>query len=297
MGLSQPRQVFGVHSVSPYSRVTGEFYGIIKVLEGSTIALTGDLVKSTGGSNRFPWAVEEGLLSAEISLKVKEYPDFLFELLLGVAPTAGSAEASGNCSTLTNKKGSSTMHATTGIASAAVKASAKADLKFGKYVVKVVSATTVDVYASTDVDFSRGTDKTYESDLLKITASALTIVAATATEIPGFGIELTGGSGTIGMTTGDTATFEVRPINTKSSSVIIGANADEFPEFGAIVMAAKRGNGEMFELDCYRCKGIGLPIALQANAFSEAEIKMEAFYDSTLNGVFKMRHVTPETAS
>ncbi len=297
MALTAPRVLFGVHSVTPYSRVDGLFYGILKVLAGSQIALNGELMKLRGGSSKYPWAVEEGGISAEMSLKVKEFPDFLFELFLGVAPTATTAETSGNCSTLTNKKGTSAMSATTGIATATVKAADKLNLKFGKYVVKVASATTVDVYFSSDADISRGADGEYQSDTLKITATALTIVASTPTTIPNFGIELTGGSGTIGMTVGDTATFEVRPINDKGTSVIIGKNSDEFPEFGAIVMAAKRGNGEMMEIDLYRCKGIGLPLNFQENAFGETEIKMEAFYDSALDGVFKMRHVTPSTAS
>lgn len=297
MSLSASRLLFGVHSVTPYSRVDGLFYGILKVLGGSSIALSGELVKLRGGSSKFPHAVEEGGLSAEMSLKVKEYPDFLFELFLGVAPTATTAETSGNCSTLANKKGTSVMHATTGIATATVKSADKLNLKFGKYVVKAASATTVDVYFSSDADLNRGADGEMQSDSLKITATALTITASTPTVIPNFGVELTGGSGTIGMTTGDTATFEVRPINDKAMSVVIGKNEDEFPEFGAIVMAQKRSNGEMFEIDCYRCKGVGLPLAFNENAFTETEIKMEAFYDSAQNGVFKIRTVTPSTAS
>ena len=34
MALTAPRNIFGVHSVSPYSRTDGLFYGIIKVLKG-----------------------------------------------------------------------------------------------------------------------------------------------------------------------------------------------------------------------------------------------------------------------
>ncbi len=296
MALTAPRVIFGVHSVTPYSRVDGTFYGILKVLGGSMISLTGELSKLRGGSNKYPWAVEDGAVSAEMSLKVKEYPDFLFELFLGVAPTAGTTEASGNVSTLTNKKGSTVMHATTGIASVIViPSTGAANLKFGKYVVKAVSATTVDVYHSSDADISRGTDGSYTTDTLKVAAAQTITTGAATTDIAAYGLRFTGGSGTIAMTTGDTATFEVRPINDKSMSVTIGGQADEYPEFGAIVMAQKRGNGEMLEVDCFRCKGIGLPISLQESAFSEAEIKMEAFYDSTLDGVFKIRHVTPST--
>lgn len=291
MSLSNPRAIYGVHSVTPYSRTTGEFYGILKVLASSTLAIEGSLNELMGGSSKYPWAVEDGQSKAELSLKFSEYPDFVFELFLGKAPSANSAETSGNASTLTNKKGTSVV-AATGLASVGIKAASKADAKFGKYVVKAASSTTVDVYASTDADFARGTDKSFESDLLKITASPLSITTSTAVEVPGFGIELTGGAGTIGMTVGDTATFEVRPINEKSSTVVIGSAAyQSMPEFGAIVVAQKRGNGELVEVDCYRCKGSGMPLGFEQNAWSSADVKVKAFYDSEKDGVLAFRHV------
>jgi len=51
----------------------------------------------------------------------------------------------------------------------------------------------------------------------------------------------------------------------------------------------------MVEFDLFRCKGIGLPIGLEENAFSEAEVTVEAFYDAVKNAVFKMRHVVATT--
>lgn len=291
MALSEPRNIFGVHSVSPYSRTTGEFYGILKVLGGSSISLTGETIDLMGGSSKYAWASEDGPITAEMSLKVKEYPDFLFELFLGKAPTANAAEASGNASAVANKKGS--VVAATGI-TASLTVGTAADLKFGKYVVKVVSATTVDVYFSSDADIARGTNGTYQNDLLKITATALTVVSGMPVAIPNFGLSLNGGAGVIGMTTGDTATFEIRPVNSKSMTVSIGSSSDStFPEFGALVYAQKRGNQELTEIDALRCKGIGLPIGFEENAWSEAEIKAKLLYDSTQDAVFKFRNVSP----
>lgn len=293
MALSQPRNIFGVHSVSPYSRTTGEFYGILKVLGGSSLTLSGEVIELMGGSSKYSWAVEDGPIDAELSLKAKEYPDFLFELFLGKAPTANTAEASGNASTVTNKKGTSVVNATTGITSSLTVGTAS-ELKFGKYVIKAASSTTVDVYISTDADLARGTNVEYQSDLLKITSSALTVTASTPTAIPNTGLSINGGSGTIGMTTGDTATFEIRPVNSKSMTVTIGSSFDSsFPEFGAIIMSQKRGNQEMFEIDALRVKGVGLPMGLEENAWSEAEIKAKCFYDSAQDAVLKIRHVTP----
>lgn len=292
MALSDPRVIFGVHSATPYSRTDGTPYGIAKVLGGSSFSLTGELVKLVGGSNRYNWAVEESTIEAEISLKTKSYEDFLFTLFLGKAPTANAAETTGSATTIANKKGTSVV-AATGILTTSLKTGSSADLKFGKYVIVVASATTVNVYFSSDADIKRGADGTYQNDALKVTASALTVVQNAAVAVPNFGLELTGGAGTIGMTIGDTATFEVRPVNTKSMDVVIGAATDTFPEFGMIMMAKKRGNEELFEVDAYRCKGVGMPIGMEESAFGEAELKAAAFYDSTLDAVAKIRHVSP----
>lgn len=295
MALSDPRGIYGVHSVSPYSRTTGSFYGILKVLDGSSLNVEGSLVELMGGSSKFPWAVETGELKVEMSIKISQFEDFLFELFLGKAPTTNVAEASGSVTAMVSKV-TGILDASVGIASVGLKSGSSASVKFAKYVVKYASATTVDVYASSDVDAARGTDFTYQNDLLKITASPLTIVASTATEIPGTGLEFTGGSGTIALVAGGVATFESRPINTGSTSVRIGGLANQtMPEFGAIVIAQKRSNDEMTEIDCFRCLGSGMPIGFEKNAWANAEIKVKAFYDSAKDGVFDLRYVKAST--
>lgn len=292
MALSNPRVFFGVHTVAPYDRTTGEFYGILRVLGSSSLSLEGELISLNGGSAKYPFAVEDGLITAELELVFREYPNFVFELFLGKAPTDTSAEASGNVGSITNKKGTSVVDATTGIASIALKSSSEAELKFGKYVVKAASATTVDIFVSSNIDFATGTDEDYEDDLLKVTPSAITIPGSGGTvDFDNFGITITGGSGTVAMTADDTAEFEVRPVNTGSTEVTVGASSDVFPEFGAMVYAKKAGDKSMVEFDLFRVKAVGLPIGLTENEFSEATVTAQAFQDTARGGVFKMRHV------
>lgn len=271
------------------------FYGTLKVLDSSNVGLSAETIGLKGGSSKFDWHVEVGDMTAEMALAFSEYPDFVFELFAGNAPTSNSAEASGSVSTLTNKKGTSAQKADVGIASIAAKSGSETDLKFGKYVVKVVSATTVDVYYSSDADIGRGTNGTYQNDGLKITATALTIPDTGATvDVPSFGLTLTGGSGTVAMTAGDTATFQVRPPNSGSMDVVVGSQSDQnFPEFGAIVMAARRGNQEMAEIDALRCKAGGLPMGFTRNEWSKAEVTVKLMYDQELDGVYKIRTVKP----
>lgn len=298
MSLDNPRIFFGVHSFTPYCRETGLPYGTALVIGQSGFSLSGELASLTGGSNKYPWAVEETNITAELSLSIKQYEDWMMQLFLGKKPTEGTP-GTGEVTTLTNKKGS-VVDATSGIASVGVKAGSETDLKFTKYVVQVVDkdADTVDVYALSNIDFARGTDKQFENNLLKITATPLTITDGAAVEVPGFGIELIGGTtvnmATLGSENGDTAIFDVLPGNTKSIKARFGGSSDNFPEFGAIVVGQQRGNGEMVELDIFRLKAVGMPLGFQEKAFSEGEITAQAFYDAEKNGVFDLRHVVPQ---
>ena len=295
MALSNPTAYFGIHSFAPYDRDTREFKGILKVLGSSSLNFTGELIDLNGGSNKFPFATEDGLITAEISLVFREYPNFVFELVLGNAPTDNAAEASGNVGTIANANGTSLVDATTGIASVSAESGQESDLKFAIYVVKAVSATTVDVFASSDIDFARGDDLEYENDLLKITSSPITVPGTGGTvSIPNTGVEITGGSGAIALVTDDTGVFDTRPVNQSSRDVVIGGAANQdFPEFGAVVLAKKRSSGEMAEFDLYRVKAAGLPVGLEENTFSEASVTARALFDSTRDGVYKHRLVRP----
>lgn len=301
MGLSAPRSIFGIHSFSAYKRSDGLFYGELRVLENSSIGLSSELISLQGGSNKFDWSSEVGAMTSELVLSFSEYPNWVFELFAGNAPTSNSAEALGNVTTLANKLGT-VIDATTGIASVDIISSSEADLKFGKYVIKTVSETTVDVYFSSDADIGRGSNGEFQNDALKITTTPLTVAGTGGTvTIPNFGIEITGGSGTVALVAlgaiGDTATFEVRPQNSGSMDVTIGKIADQnFPEFGAIIMAAKQGDGQMFEIDALKCKAAGLPLGFARNSYSPAEVTVKLLYDSVQDGVFKIRHVEPTVA-
>lgn len=293
MALSDPRIIYGVHSISPYSRTTGLPYGMLKVIGSANLALTSDLEKLYGGANKFAWAAENKIVSASLTAKVKAYPGFLFSLFLGASVTDTGADTAGTVSALTNVKGTSLKNATTGIASIAVTAANKANLKFGKYMLKVLTTTTVGVYLLSDIDITRGTDSVYTDDTLLLTITVATITTAGTITVADLGVEVIGGSGTIGMTQDDTATFSVLPPSTKSSAIVVGGASDTFPAFGALLLSQKRATGEMFEIDAHNCVGGGLPISMDENAFSQPELKMECLYDSSLNRVFTIRHILP----
>lgn len=288
--LSQPKTIFGIHQLTAYNICNGEPYGTAKVLGSAEIASSGELVPLNGGSSKYPWQVERGLITNEVTLTLREYPNFLYELLLGKAPTVTGAETGGSVSSLVNVEGSSVSDATTGIASLAI--SSAVDVKYSEYVVVAVSATEVDVYAYTDVDFAQGAAGEYQNDALKITATPLTIATGVAVTIPNFGIDLTGGSGTIGLTIGDTARFTAKPINTGSTDVVIGSSTEVFKDFGLLLAAQRAGDGAMQLVDLYRVSGSGMPIVMTENAFSELSTTVTAYRDNVRNGVYSVKTIT-----
>ena len=292
MGLPERKTIYGVHSVTPYNPATGVPLGdTAKVVGNLTMTLTGDNVALNGGSNPFPWAVENGLINTETTLLLREYPNFVYEAFLGAEVTKRVAEASGGVDDPTNRKGTSMVDGTTGIAAIAVKSGEEANVKTGKYVIEAASATTINVYAMSDVDFKNGTDLTYVDETLKINSSPITITDGGAVSIPNTGLEITGGSGTVAFTSGDTALVESRGINTGSQEVKIGGAADSFPNVGLLCYAQKAGDNSIYEIDLFKCKGAGAPINFAEKAFSEAEIPIVAFYDSAQDAVAKIRRI------
>lgn len=278
MALKNPRALFGVHQFSPYNPTTGEFYGTLKCLAGSSMSMSGEQVNLEGGSNKFSWATESGRIEAQLTVQFREYPAFVWELFFGKpASETFTPNSAGEVVGLANVKGESVLDAVS-----AVEITAPQSAKFGKYVLKAVDADTLAVYVSTDIDFSKGASGEYLDQSLKV---AEVDVSLGDTEIPGFGIKLV--ASTPDFVAGDTAEFQVLPPYSEKLEVVVGGLGEVTPEFGAIVMAEKRGDGSIVAIDAFRLKASGMPIQLSQGAFSESEVQLTALYDAAKNGVFK----------
>lgn len=293
MGTSNPRNLFGIHSILFYRRSDRSAYGPpLKVIASGGVDLPADFEDLTGGSEKFVLASEPKTITPEMKLTTKDYADYLYELFMGATVVKNAAEASGNVSSIANYKGTTAFSATIGVASAVViPTTGAANLKFARYVVVVKSPSTVNVLASSDIDFRRGANATYQNDNLELVAADLTITTGANTDIPSIGVRLTGGSGVIAMVAGDTAQFEVRPPNAGSSIIDIGDVGTNFAEFGCTMYAQKRGNGEMFEIECYRCIGAGLPMNFEEKAWAQAELTVKVLKDFTLDRVMRIRSI------
>lgn len=290
MGLSQPKTIFGIHSMTPYDRESLKPYGTARVLQGSTLTLEGETVELFGGSNKFAWAIEDGdFTTAEIAFTMSEYPNWLFQLFGGKAPTQRSAEQDGDVTDLENKKGSSIVGAEGLLA--AVTVDTAANLKTGSYVIVADDTDAFSVYAMSDVDFGRGAELDFIDDSLKIAEFTSVAGEGSTHAIPALGIEFVAGASAADFTVGDTATFEVRAINQESRDVVIGGIADVFPEFGAFLYAQKSGSGQIFEIEAFKCKALGLGLGAERKQFGENDYTATLTYDAAKNGILRIREV------
>lgn len=227
---------FGIHQAVFKDLEDPQYWAVAKILGSAEPDLAQELIPLEGGSSMVPWAAAPGRASGELAITIREYNK---ELLKFLAPWSSAnsetedadGEAAGSITSLTNTKGTSVQSATTGIASVAVQTASS--LVAGKYKVVAVSATTVDIYSDNDGQNS------YVDSACKINSSPLTIATGDPTNFAG--ITLTGGSGTIGMTIGDIAEFEVNPISNYLLTYKLGASGACSREFSLTLVSECAG--------------------------------------------------------
>ena len=295
MSSLDQRKVFSVHSFTPYSRNTGEFYGIMKILGDVEFDLSASSVDLRGGSGKF--IVDSEVVSQEsnMTLSVKTLDDFMFEKYAGATVATTVAGASGTIGALANKTGVSMINATTGFASVAMTALKSADMKLGRYLLKATGAAAFDIYMSTDIDFKlNGADAEYQNALLKITPTPLTLPGTGGTvDATTVGLTFTGGSGAIAFVTGDTAVFDVVPPHSGISEITLGGATQEFPLHGGIFVASKKSDKSQFMIEAYKIKssaGIVLP-APEGN-FWIPNLSIKMLHDPDYDAVMKITAVT-----
>lgn len=289
MGVKQ-RPIFGIHSITPRHRTTLLPYGILEVLGGANLEMSGESEDLFGGSSKFAYASEPTQISASCTMNVKSYPNFLMELFMGGSTTSISAAANGEIRGFANKKGTSVSNGVTGIDAVELASGDKADLKFGKYIIVALDATHVDVYAVTNIDFNRGTKVDFLNDALKV-ASNVTVTSGGDTAIADFGIQLAGGSGTIAFVTGDIAEFEVLPPHSGASKILIGSATAEFPAFNAVMLASKNSSKQIFQIEAFNVVGSGMPMPLQEKAFMVSDLSLKLLRDATRDAVMEITFI------
>ena len=285
MVMNKPRTSFGVSAMTAVNRTTKLPYGMVKVVQTYDPTMEREQVDLFGGSNPNAWDSADGNISNDIALSVSEFKPFLYTLAGYSVTESAAAEASGNVGTLTNDFGTSVVDSDTGIASVALSTSSGNgvdNLKEGRYMVSCsTGVAVVHVYALVDNDFTRGTDETYSNDTLRITTSALTITTGDTINVPAIGVALQAATGTIGMTVGDVAYFDVRKPNEGYNQYSFGENPVPV-EFDMWLVSQKKSNNE-FVMDRYpRVKLNSVPAGMATKEWANVDLSIKVLYDNTL---------------
>jgi hypothetical protein len=280
MAETAPWTSYGIHDLRIFDRSTGLSLGHWRILGDVNNEFNAEYEKLMGGSQVFPWDTAVKEFSSSVKATVKEYSADATALLLGGTLTEYSADTAGAVVDEANVKGTSMLDASTGIVGATVVASTgAADLKEGWFVVKAVTTSTVDVYYYNSASFARGTNGSFQDDDGKITATPLTISTGAAVEVPNYGIELTGGSGTIALVAGDTYRGYVQQPHTGAYDIKFGEEITEFPDVGVAITSTYEG-GDLTTLILYKCKVAGTAIPFLEKGYSTYDVNIEPSYDA-----------------
>lgn len=273
---------FGCKGIIAYDRETYKPIGFAEVVASGGLELTGEMVSLQGGSNRYTYDNAHGYIEPKMTVTVKEFPSWMYTLMLGVTPTledlAGDKK-NGGVINIQNRKGTS-LYSDGGNVFTGVTVTSSPDLKIGRYTVELVEAGKIAVYAQSDVDAGEGsTVLTLFSDRLKIHDDTLTLSDSTNIPLPQIGVSLTVGSDVSGAVVGDTFTFEVLPKAKYIRRVTLGKNSDRFPVFGMYFITENTKGSSLMMLDCFKCKANGLSQVSSEKSWSETELSIMPVID------------------
>jgi hypothetical protein len=286
--MSQIKHFFGVKALIFYNRTTSKPVGIFRVI--SNVEFTREIEKLplTGGHRNGPWAVEAGEPNHTLTATLMEFPDFAFTELDSAVRTITTGEsATGKVGTITNKVGTSVAKATTGIASVALIAGAAAKLPFGKVVVVAASATTVNVYIVGDL----ANGQIPAVDELTLIASAITVPGTGGTvDLVDYGIKITGGSGTTAFTIDDSAVFDARPANSKTTEIAM-QDLSDIETLGCVLVFPKNSNKQQVIVDFPKVAVAGTSFAANTREYAEFEMTATPLYDEDAGYLFKKTEI------
>ena len=286
MPIEKVRDFYGVKYAVPYDRATFQPYGIFRVIQEFNFARSIEFNDLTGGDIQGAWDSEPGQPENSMDGTLREYPFFAFQLMEDATTAETAAEATGNVATITNKEGTSVFDATTGIASVAAKAGFEDNIKGVRYVFVATGAATVDIYVHGSATFE---------NIAGAVAVGVTIPGASGTvDVDDLGITITGGSGAIALTTGDTAFCLTRPIHNGFGITVVGSDTASANEFGMMMVLPPKSDGAQFWIDVHRIKAQGMPWQAVTRDWSEWAFTGKPVIDTDVNALYTLYTKKPD---
>lgn len=280
MAIEKVRDFFGIKYLIPYDLDTLKPIVVLRVIGEVSFENEIESVELLGGHSDAPWDIEYGQPSPSMTGVVREYPAELYGLMETVTVTENAAETSGNIGTPTNHQGTSII-ASPGVTLITANPSYLTNLKFGRYILRATAAQTLDLYIAGLVDEFEDIEALVVSGISTTTTGSVAINAA--------GIVLTI-AGSPAYTIGDTAAFEVRPVNTGSTEVLVGAGTPP-TNFGVRVVFPRKTDGVLHYIDVFNVSGRGMPWKGVSREFSEFNINWKPAVRASDGAIYQMVRV------
>lgn len=273
--------LFGAKALIVYNRKTLKPLGIFRAI--TTLEYTREIEQVTleAGHHNGPFAVEAGAVANAILGTVMEFPNFAFTEL----DNATKAEITGEDTTgfvdaIANKSGTSIVDATTGIASVSIISGSESLVPVGRIIVVGTSvATEVDIFLLGD---TASGEIPVTNELTLLAAGVIIPGTAGTVDVAAFGLRFTGGSGAIALTDGDTAFFESRPANTKTTKITMVDDSD-VKLVGMIFVWPKSSEGKQTIVDFPKVGISGSSFSANTRAFAETELNGTPLIDVDSN--------------
>ena len=283
MAIEKVRDFYGLKYLIPYNITTRKPYCVLRVVGEVSFENEIEAVELLGGHSNAPWDIEYGQPSPALSGTVREYPAELFPILEAATVTENAAEASGSISNVTNHQGTS-IYKSPGITNVTVHPSYLSNLKFGEYVLVATATQTLSLYIKGNVD-------AFE-DIECLVASGISTTTTGSVQLTDYGITLTV-TGAPAYTTGDTMAFNVRPVNTGSTKILVGSG-EEPSNFGLICVFPRKTDGVLHYIDIFNVAGRGMPWKGVSREFSEFSINWKPAVRSSDGAVYELVRVLGE---
>lgn len=277
--------LFGIKYLIPYDRTTLKPKGIFEVIGGVEVGREIEQLFLNGGHKSSPFAVEGGEENNTMTATLREYPNFAFNIFENADITSVTTEASGYVGTPGNKVGSSIIDPTTGIASIAATATKESSIPSGWLLIQGTSdPTKVDIYLAGDVASGR---VPIVDELPKIASDVVVAGTGGTVELADYGLTITGGSGTVAFTEGDLAYVDVRPANTKRTTIQVGANTG-VNYVGMLLVYPRNSEKDQTIVRFPKVAVIGMPFNGNSREFSEFEQAMTPLYDDDAGVLYEI---------
>ena len=277
MTIEKVRDFFGIRYLIPYDIDTKLPIVVLRAVGEISFENEIESVDLVGGHADAPYDTEFGQPSPVMSGTVREYPAELFQIMETFTITENAAEASGAIGTPTNHQGTS-IFKNPGITNITANPSQLANLKFGMYVLKATAATTLSLYIAGLVDDFDDIEALVESSISTTTTASVAIntqgIVLTVTGVPNY-------------TVGDTCAFEVRPVNTGSTQVLVGAGTAP-SNFGVRCVFPRKTDGVLHYIDVFNVSGRGMPWKGVSREWSEFAINWKPLARASDGAVYQM---------